>query len=125
MSAGGKWEGNKSGKRVGIDKIEEPDEISGFFFVLRTKVYEEVGGFDNAYTPAGREEIDMSLTVRSRGYKCLVVRRLHISHYGRHGISSRKGTVSFMGRTIDIHELDRRNKEYFKSRWVDGKNMKK
>lgn len=115
--AGGKWEKTGSGKRVGLDKIEEADEISGNFFIIKKKIYEEVGGFDNAYTPAGCEEIDMSFKIRKSGYKCLVVPHLPIVHYGKHGISSKKTIIRFFNKEINTSELDKINRSYFYSKW--------
>jgi GT2 family glycosyltransferase len=115
--AGGKWGKTGSGKRVGLDKIEEADEISGYFFIIKKNVYEEVGGFDNAYTPAGCEEIDMSFKIRKLGYRCLVVPNTGIIHHGYHGVSAKSTVIKYFEKQIDPKELDKINKLYFVNKW--------
>ncbi|WP_290795053.1 glycosyltransferase family 2 protein [Flavihumibacter sp. UBA7668] len=115
--AGGKWHLDKSGDRTGLTKIEEADEISGFFFIIPAVIYHETGGFDNYYTPAGCEEIDMSFKIRSLGYKCIVVPNTGIIHHGNHGISSKRSIVKYFNQEVDTHELDKRNKAYFINKW--------
>jgi GT2 family glycosyltransferase len=114
---GGRWEADGSGERLGLKKIEEVDEVSGFFFVLKRKVFDEVGGFDVAYTPALFEEIDMSFRVRSLGYRCFVVPHLNIRHHPRYGISDNDEPISFLNRTISKRELQERNKKIFAEKW--------
>lgn len=116
--AGGEWRNGQPGAMVGLEKIEEAEQISGFLFLTRTSVFEEVGGFDNAYTPAGVEEIDFSFKVRARGYRCVVVPGLDAVHYGSHGISSTDTTIHAMGSSITTGDLDRRNKQYFRGKWI-------
>lgn len=110
--AGGKWSGVVSGPRVGLEVVEEADEVSGFFFMLKSEVYREVGGFDNAYTPAGCDEIDMSFAVGGRGYRWLVVPHLRIVHHGSHGISSHHADIQ----VISTEDADKRNKTYVMSK---------
>lgn len=114
---GGRWYRDQSGQRVGLTQMEEADEISGYFFIIPTKVFQESGGFDNFYTPAGCEEIDMSFKIRSIGYKCMVLPDTGIIHHGSHGISAKKVDVRYFDKQINTHDLDRRNKAYFVKKW--------
>lgn len=114
---GGKWHRDKSGERTGLKLIEEADEISGFFFIIPSAVYYQSGGFDNNYTPAGCEEIDMSFKIRSLGYKCIVVPDTGIVHHGNHGVSAKRSIVKYFNHEIDTHELDKKNKSYFLNKW--------
>ncbi|HEV7332027.1 MAG TPA: glycosyltransferase [Flavisolibacter sp.] len=116
---GGRWHRAISGERTGLTTIEEADEISGYFFIIPTSIYHRTGGFDNYYTPAGCEEIDMSFKIRSLGYKCLVVPDTGIVHHGSHGISSKKVVVRYFDKEIDTITLDKRNKEYFINKWYE------
>jgi GT2 family glycosyltransferase len=117
---GGKWHLDQSGERTGIEKIDEADEISGYFFIIPAKVYHEAGGFDNSYTPAGVEEIDMSFKIRDLGYKCIVVPQTGIIHHGTHGISAKRSIVKYFDKEIDTYDLDKRNKQYFIKKWYQG-----
>jgi GT2 family glycosyltransferase len=114
---GGLWDRGGSGPRVGLEKIEEAEEISGFFFVLKRSVFDEVGGFDVNYTPAWFEEIDMSFRVRSRGYRCLVVPQANVRHHPHYGVSSNDAPIEYFHRFIRAQELFARNRDYFHRRW--------
>lgn len=119
---GGRWHKDQSGERTGLEKISEADEISGYFFIIPSKVFHDTGGFDNYYTPAGCEEIDMSFKIRSLGYKCLVVPDTGIIHHGGHGISNKKIVLKYFDKEIDTVELDKRNKKYFVKKWYEQHN---
>jgi len=121
---GGKWEGNQSGPRVGLEKIEGADEISGFLFMMKREVFDLVNGFDVAYTPAGCEEIDMSFKIRNKGYKCLVVPHLHAIHHSYRGVSSLNTDIHYLNKVINTKELDKRNKKIFLSKWGNKEGCK-
>lgn len=114
---GGKWHRKKPKARVGIDKIEEADEISGWLFMTKRSVFEEVGGFDLEYTPALCEEIDFSFAVRNAGYKCLVVPKLDATHHHISGASSTNKPIKAMGIEISRDDLTNRNQSYFEKKW--------
>ena len=42
------------------------DVVGGFLFALRRETFESVGGFDEAFTPAGMEDVDLCIAVRRR-----------------------------------------------------------
>lgn len=118
--AGGKFSGSlgKAGPRVGLEKIEEADEISGFMFIIKRHVFELTGGFDIRYTPAGYEEIDMSFKIRSLGFKCIVVPNIKIEHHNYDGISTKKdATIKYFDKFITTSQLHLRNKEIFIKKW--------
>jgi GT2 family glycosyltransferase len=114
---GGLWDAAGSGPRVGLHDVEEAEEISGFFFLLKREVFDEVGGFDVNYTPAWFEEIDMSFRVRSRGYRCLVVPQANVRHHPHYGVSSNHQPISYLHRIVGTEELYARNRRYFEKRW--------
>jgi GT2 family glycosyltransferase len=107
-------------RMIESDRVEEADEISGYFFLTKRHVFEEVGGFDNAMTPCFYEEIDYSFKVRAKGYKCLVVPGVDIAHRKMHGVSAKKVDVQYLGRTERTDEISRRNHEYFVRKWNLG-----
>jgi GT2 family glycosyltransferase len=114
---GGEWHFDKSGNRKGLTEIEDVDEVSGYFFILRRSAYEDVSGFDEFYTPAGVEEIDFSFKLRNKGYRCLVVPYTGIFHHGYHGVSAKPQTINFLNKSINTHDLDKKNKKYFLDKW--------
>lgn len=117
--SGGRWHLDQSGERTGLKFIEEADEISGYFFIIPTGVFHETGGFDNNFTPAGCEEIDMSFKIRKLGYKCLVIPDTGIIHHGEHGISAKRTMVKYFDKETDTQALDKKNKAYFVKKWYD------
>lgn len=114
---GGDWNFDCSGPRKGKLIIEEVDEISGYFFIIKRKHYEIVGGFDENYSPAGVEEIDFSFKLRNKGFRCLVVPNTGIVHHGFHGVSTKPQIINYLDKSIDTHSLDKRNKSYFVDKW--------
>jgi GT2 family glycosyltransferase len=114
---GARWQGAEHERYVGETQIEEADAISGFFFMIKSDVFRQVGGFDIAYTPAGFEEIDMSFKIRQIGKKCLVVPNLPITHHHHHGVSAYNTTIQYLSTSIDTRTLHERNKTYFMRKW--------
>lgn len=95
----------------------EADVVSGFCFLIRRSTFDEIGGFDVAYTPAGFEEIDLSYKVRQKGLKCIVNPSVNIKHYHHHGVSAQKVVIKYLGSEINTDDLHLRNKEYFRKKW--------
>lgn len=114
---GGLWFRQEPGVRKGLTKIEEADEISGWLFMVKRKVFDQVGGFDIAYTPALCEEIDISFAIRNAGYKCLVVPGLKAKHHHISGASSTNRPLKALDIEISRDELTARNKAYFEKKW--------
>jgi GT2 family glycosyltransferase len=114
---GARWLAGKHESFVGETTIEDADAISGFLFMLRTKLFFEIGGFDVSYTPAGFEEIDMSFAIRSRGYRCIVIPGLNVKHYCRHGVSATDADVHYFKKSVTAKDLHERNRSYFMRKW--------
>lgn len=114
---GTKWHRTSPGEYVGSQKIEEADAISGWLFVIKRQVFDQVGGFDIAYTPALCEEIDISFAIRNAGYKCLVVPGLNAKHHHISGASSTNRPLKALDIEIGRDELTARNKAYFEKKW--------
>ena len=114
---GALWEGASHKEFVGIDSVADADAIAGFCFILKEKLFRQLGGFDVAYSPAGLEEIDMSYAIRKAGYRCVVIPHLPIHHYHHHGVSAYKTDINYLSKTIDTVTLNERNKTYFEKKW--------
>ena len=100
----------------------EADVVSGFCFLIKTKLFHELGGFDINFTPAGCEEIDLSYRVRQAGYKCVVYPDLDIKHFHHHGVSAQKVDIHYLGEVIDTETLHKINSAYFKKKWANAFN---
>ena len=114
---GGRWFRKEPGEYVGKKKFSEADQISGWLFMIPTKIYYEIGGFDNYYSPAFMEEIDLSFAVRNAGYKCIVDPSINAKHHHISGASSTEKPLSAMGEKIFRRELTSRNRSYFEKKW--------
>lgn len=114
---GSMWHRREPGPRVGLDKPENADAVAGWLFMTPRKVFDEVGGFDAAYTPALCEEIDYAFAVRSRGYLCRVVPGLAFAHHHVSGASSTNKPITALGMSLKREELTERNRRYFEAKW--------
>ena len=95
----------------------EADVISGFCFLVRSKIFHDLGGFDIEFTPAGCEEIDFSYRIRQAGMKCVVDSMVSIKHFHHHGVSAQKVDIHYLGKTIDTESLHKKNSAYFQKKW--------
>jgi GT2 family glycosyltransferase len=100
-------------------EVLECEVVSGFCFGTRREVFRQTGGFDEAYTPCGAEEVDYCTTVRLRlGLKCYAV--AGVAHQHEFGISTarRWRRLSYDGRSETVGRIAARNREYFLSKWT-------
>jgi GT2 family glycosyltransferase len=98
--------------------LHECEVLSGFLFATPTRVYEQVRGFDEAYTPCGFEEVDYCTAVRLRaGLRCFAVAGVDFSH--EFGISAARPwrSVRYDGRREMIGKISRRNRLHFLAKW--------
>lgn len=124
--AGGRFVDGVGGARVGLERMEDADEISGFLFMTKRKVFDDVGGFDIRFTPAGYEEIDFSFKVRQRGLRCCVIPGLPAKHHHHNGASSTNRPIPFFSTATTRLSLHERNKRVFCQKWAHwGKNATK
>jgi O-antigen biosynthesis protein len=91
--------------------LREVDYVSGAAIMLRKKLFEEFGGFDQLYTPAYYEDTDLAFKVRQHRLKVYVQPAATVVHF--EGISS--GTDL----TTGIKRFQVINQEKFVARWRD------
>jgi GT2 family glycosyltransferase len=105
---------------LGPGGVREVDVVSGFLFATPRAVFDEIGGFDEAYTPASFEEVDYCTAVRHRlGRKCYIVGGVEHGH--EWGISAKAKPwrrVSFDGRSELLWSIHRRNRRHYLSKWA-------
>lgn len=61
--------------------IKEVDYISGASIIIRKKIWDEIGGFDEIFIPAYSEDCDLAFQVRELGYKVVYQPKSVIIHY--------------------------------------------
>ena len=94
--------------------------LSGFLLCTPRHVFESAGGFDEAYTPCGFEEVDYCTTVRlDLGLKCLAVAGVPFEH--TFGISAQPQwrRVRYRDRSEFLGSIARRNRRHFLGKWSD------
>ncbi len=117
---GANWKGAQFTLKFEDGKTEVySDVILGFCFMVRAKDFDQVGGIDLNYTPAGMEEIDFCYSLRKHGFKMKVLANLDVVTEPRHGISALNTTVNYFNSSVNTEALHERNKAYFKNKWGD------
>lgn len=66
--------------------VKEVDYISGAAIMIKKDLWNEIGGFDERYTPAYYEDTDLAFEVRAHGYKVMYQPRSVVVHF--EGISN-------------------------------------
>jgi GT2 family glycosyltransferase len=86
------WSGNPVNRRyrgTGLDytarlEVEQP---AGAFLMIRKKVWQELGGFDESFHPVWFEDVDFCRRALDRGYRFYYEPRAVAKHTGAHSIS--------------------------------------
>ena len=89
--------------------VKEVDYISGASIMILKKLWDEIGGFDERYTPAYYEDTDICFETRKRGYKVMYQPFSKVVHF--EGISH--GTDLEQG----VKQYQVINKEKFIKKW--------
>lgn len=89
--------------------VKEADYISGACFLIKKKLWDEIGGFDERYAPAYYEDADLAFEVRKRKYKVLYQPKAMVVHF--EGVSHGKNIKQKIKRYQAI------NKEKFFKKW--------
>ena len=68
------WPGNPVNRRyrcrdLNLDAAAEVDQPAGGFVMIRREIWQELGGFDEAFHPVGFEDVDFLKRVRQAGYR--------------------------------------------------------
>ena len=84
------------------------DYLEGWFLACTSDGWRDLGYFDEEYAPYDYEDIDISTTAKSKGYKLASLNNPNIHHKGA-------GTIGF---NPQREAITTRNKEYFRSKWT-------
>jgi GT2 family glycosyltransferase/glycosyltransferase involved in cell wall biosynthesis len=88
----------------------EVDYCSGAALLVRRDLFQEIGGFSEAYVPAYYEDADLCFAIRDRGFRVVYQPRSEVVHY--EGLTS--GTDLASG-TKKYQEI---NRPKFQARWA-------
>lgn len=95
-------------------KVVDSDMLSGFCFVFRKKLWEEMKGFDENFKIYG-EDSDFFYRVKKAGYRLLIRKDVFIYHYK--GMSAMK--VRTKGK--DTFKMAAESARYFKQKCLKEK----
>ncbi len=120
QEAGGIIWSDASGMNYGrLDDPEKPeynytkdvDYVSGACIMVRKKLWEEIGGFDERFAPAYYEDTDLAFSIRQKGYRVLFEPKSIVVHFEgiTHGTDLSSGIKSYQVR----------NREIFFGKWKD------
>lgn len=89
--------------------VREVDYISGASIIIQKKLWEDIGGFDERYSPAYCEDTDLAFEVRKRGKKVYYQPESEVIHF--EGMSNGKDT------STGIKSYQVINQSKFKEKW--------
>ena len=89
--------------------VKEVDYISGASILIKKTIWEQIGGFDERFSPAYYEDTDLAFQLRKLGYKVMYQPKSIVKHY--EGISNGKDISSGIKHYQDI------NKQKFINKW--------
>ena len=89
--------------------VREVDYVSGAAMLVRKDLFSQVGGFDERYSPAYYEDVDLAFAVRAKGYRVVVQPKSVVVHHEgvSHGVDVTRGLKKYQ-------EL---NREHFCEKW--------
>lgn len=82
--------------------------LEGFFLAATSDGWQDLGGFDEQYAPHDFEDVDLSTTAKSKGYKLVSLNNPNIVHKGA-------GTLGY---NPEREAITIRNKELFRQKWL-------
>jgi GT2 family glycosyltransferase len=86
---------------------EERLNLIGYCLLVRRKVLDEIGYFDENFSPGNYEDDDLSLRIFNAGYKLILCKDTFIHHHGSKSFSSNNNFL----------ELLERNSKKFENKW--------
>lgn len=110
--SGAAWNYGRNGNpfEPRFNYTRQVDYISGASIMLPRALWNELGGFDEAFVPAYYEDTDLAFRVRRAGYKTLYAPLSRVVHF--EGVSS--GTSVESG----IKKYQKINQPKFRARWA-------
>lgn len=104
--------------------LKEVDYISGACILIKKELWNEIGGFDQRYSPAYFEDTDLAFEVRERGYKVLYQPKSRVVHF--EGVSHGTNTSSGIKKYQNINRtkfLEKWKKVLEKEQFINGQNV--
>lgn len=81
--------------------IRDVDFCSGAFLMIRHALWQQLGGFDDAYAPAYYEDTDLCLRIQDAGYRVVYDPSIWLTHFEWASAESSKQAVDLMVKNSD------------------------
>ena len=91
--------------------VKEADYISGASIMIRSSLWNEIGGFDERYKPAYYEDSDLAFEVRKHGFKVMYQPKSVVVHF--------EGVSNGTDLTSGLKKYQVENREKFVAKWAD------
>lgn len=85
------------------------DYLEGWFLAATSDGWRDLGYFDENYAPFDYEDIDLSTTAKSKGYRLAPLNNPNLKHLGGQSI----------GYNPARETITKRNREYFRRKWLN------
>jgi GT2 family glycosyltransferase len=95
------------------------DVVSGFAIAVRRALLREAGGFDERFSPAGGEEVDLCLAAQERGWGRIAVGCPGVQHDWGISSASRGRSVAWIGGEEQLYDVADRNRRLLLAKWSD------
>lgn len=100
--------------RPEFNYVKDVDYISGASIMIRTSLWNEIGGFDEQFCPAYFEDSDLAFEVRKHGYRVVYQPESEVIHFG--SVSSGTELASGQRKNFSL------NTAKFLHKWKDTLN---
>jgi GT2 family glycosyltransferase len=105
-------------KELSPGELRECEVVSGFLLATPKHVFDSIGGFEEAYTPCGFEEVDYCTAVRlTLGLDCYAVAGVEFTHEFAISAARLWHRVHYDSRSESLKSIARRNRLYFLAKW--------
>lgn len=99
--------------------------LVGFCYMFRHRIYDELGGLDEQFTPGNYEDDDYSFRIMKAGYKLLLCRDTFIHHYGSGSFVKKRTPAEEREHIKKYNALLEKNFGYFQQKWHVRDNLYK
>ncbi len=86
----------------------EVNWVTGFLFMFRRRLWDEIGGFDESLWPCSGEEIDFCMRARQAGRRIGIIHDVYVHH---------EGSVTFTEAGFEYEKIVERNNKHLADRW--------
>lgn len=96
--------------------------LVGFCYLIKNKVYQQVGYIDEVFSPGNFEDDDYSLRITMAGYRLLLCRDTFIHHYGSASFTKHETEAERAEKVQRFNVLMQRNQRIFLDKWQITEN---